>query len=175
MRVKVNATDPQSFRTVMGRFATGVTIVTYLCDGQPSGLTANGFLSVSLRPPLVLVCVRRESRFTAHVRMGSSYGVNLLAEHQQDLSAHFGGRPDQLLQPRYRKHDSTPLIEDCLGYIVATVTDIHPAGDHVLYIAEIAALELGADEAPLIFFGGRYKRLLAHAPAYNLFGEPDWL
>jgi flavin reductase (DIM6/NTAB) family NADH-FMN oxidoreductase RutF len=67
------------------------------------------------------------------------------------------------------------MIEDCLGYVVAQVVDIHPAGDHLLYIAEIKHLALGADAAPLIFFGGRYKRLQAHTPALHVFdGSIGW-
>jgi flavin reductase (DIM6/NTAB) family NADH-FMN oxidoreductase RutF len=147
-RQPMDPTDSRSFRSLMGRFATGVTVVTYECDGQPAGMTANGFLSVSMKPPLVLVSVRCESRFTKHVQVGSRYGVNLLAERQQYLSGHFAGRPDEAVQPAFWQHDSLPLLEDCLGYIVATVVDAHPAGDHILYIGEINHLALGADAAP---------------------------
>ena len=94
-RVPLDPDDAKSFRVLMGRFATGVTVVTYDCDGQPGGLTVNGFLSVSMRPPLVLVSVRSQSRFSGHMHIGSRYGVNLLAEKQQYLSAHFAGRPDE--------------------------------------------------------------------------------
>ena len=167
-------TDPRSFRTIMGRFATGVTVVTYSCAGQPAGMTANGFLSVSMKPPLVLISVRRDSRFTQHVNIGSRYGVNLLAERQQYLSGHFGGRPDEAVQPQYWHHESLPMLDDCLGYIVATVVDIHPAGDHSLYIAEVAHMALGTDAAPLIFYGGRYKRMQAHTPTFSVFDGSDW-
>jgi flavin reductase (DIM6/NTAB) family NADH-FMN oxidoreductase RutF len=170
----MNPADSKSFRSIMGRFATGVTVITYTCDGQPAGMTANGFLSVSMKPPLVLVSVRCESRFTKHVQIGSCYGVNLLAERQQYLSGHFAGRPDEAVQPAFWQHESLPLLEDCLGYIVATVVDAHPAGDHILYIGEINHLALGADAAPLIYFGGRYKRLQAHTPIISAFGGSDW-
>lgn len=173
-RQPMDANDPRSFRTIMGRFATGVTVVTYQCDGQPAGLTANGFMSVSMKPPLVLVSIRRESRFTQHVKPGSLYGVNLLAERQQYLSGHFGGRPDETVQPHYWHYESLPLLEGCLGYVVARVVDAHPAGDHILFIGEICHLALGTDAAPLIFFGGRYKRLQAHTPVINVAGGADW-
>jgi flavin reductase (DIM6/NTAB) family NADH-FMN oxidoreductase RutF len=172
--VPMDPTDAKSFRTIMGRFATGVTVVTYTCDEAPAGLTANGFLSVSMKPPLVLVSVRRESRFTQQVNLGSRYGVNLLAERQQYLSGHFGGRPDESVTPGYWQYDSLPMLEDCLGYIGTTVVDIHAAGDHLLYIGEINYLAVGADAAPLIFFGGRYKRLQAHMPAFSVTAGSDW-
>ena len=157
----------------MGRFATGVTVVTYNCDGTPAGLTANGFMSVSMDPPLVVISIRKESRFAQHVSVGSSYGVNLLAERQQHLSVHFGGRADPDLQPDFWRHDDLMMLADCLGYVVASVVEIVPAGDHLLYLGAIKHLELGSDAAPLLFFGGRYKRLQAHMPAnylYDSFG-----
>lgn len=157
----------------MGRFATGVTVITYDRAGEPSGLTANGFLSVSLNPPLVLVSVRRESRFSQHVRIGTRYGVNLLTERQQDLSMHFGGRQDPNTQPAFWRHDGLPLLEDCLGYVVAEVVDVYPGGDHLLYLGATRHLELGTDAAPLLFFGGRYKRLQAHTPARYLYEAFD--
>jgi flavin reductase (DIM6/NTAB) family NADH-FMN oxidoreductase RutF len=172
-RRTLDAENGQSYRTLMGRFATGVTVVTYDCDGSPAGLTANGFLSVSMKPPLVLVSVRRESRFAQRVVIGRKYGVNLLAERQQDLSMHFGGRPDASLQPQFWYHDGLPLLEHCLGHVVAEVVNVHDAGDHQLFIGAIKRLELGADAAPLLFFGGRYKRLQAHTPASYLFESFD--
>lgn len=173
-RQAMDANDARSFRTLMGRFATGVTVVTYDCDGLPAGLTANGFLSVSMKPPLVLVSVRSGSRFTRHVKAGSLYGVNLLAERQQYLSGHFGGRPDETAHPQFWQHQSLPLLEGCLGYIVARVVDVHVAGDHELFIGEITHLALGSDAAPLIFFAGRYKRLQAHMPATSISDGSDW-
>lgn len=173
-RVPMDPADAKSFRALMGRFATGVTVVTYACDGQPAGMTVNGFLSVSMRPPLVLVSVRSQSRFTGHMGIGSRYGVNLLAERQQYLSAHFAGRPDESVHPAFWNQPTLPMLEGCLGYVMATVTDIHPAGDHLLYVGAVDQLVLGSDAAPLIFYGGRYKRLHAHTPAMSVFDGSDW-
>lgn len=164
MQATTNAIDPATFRAVMRRFATGVTVVTHLRDGQPAGMTANAFLSVSMEPPLVLVSVRRQSLFTSHIGLGERYGVNFLAEHQQDLSAHFGGRRDERLAPRFADVLGVPLLEGSLAHIVARVVDIHPAGDHLLYIAEIEHLRCGSEAPPLIFYTGSYKQLHAHEP-----------
>ncbi len=155
--------EPSLFRSVMGRFATGVTVVSYHREGLPAGMTANAFLSVSLEPPLVLVSVRRNSQFTAHVRHGSRYGVNLLAESQQDLSSHFGGRPVEGMPIPFVHSTGTPLIDGSLAHNVARVVDIHAAGDHLLYIGEIEHLSHGTDASPLIFYGGNYRQV--HTPA----------
>jgi flavin reductase (DIM6/NTAB) family NADH-FMN oxidoreductase RutF len=127
-------------------------------------MTANAFLSVSMTPPLILVSIRRESVFAREVKEGDRYGVNFLAEHQQNLSAHFGGRRDEQLAPRFFDWRGVPLLEGSLACIVARVSDIHPAGDHLLYIAHIEHLRRGGEAPPLVFYGGAYRQLQAHQP-----------
>lgn len=148
--------DADLFRRVMGRFATGVAVVSYLRDGEPAGMTVNTFLSVSLEPPLVLVSVRRTSGFTRYVVAGSRFGINVLAERQACLAPHFASRPEQEVRVRFGDHAGVPLLEESLAHIVARVVDIHPAGDHLLYIAAVEHLVQGAEATPLIFFRGRY-------------------
>jgi flavin reductase (DIM6/NTAB) family NADH-FMN oxidoreductase RutF len=109
-----------------------------------------------------------------HVKRGLCYGVNLLAERQQYLSGHFGGRPDETVTPGYWLQNSLPMLEDCLGYIATTVMDVHPAGDHLLFVGKINYMALGSDAAPLIFYGGRYKRLQAHLPTFSTITGSDW-
>lgn len=156
--------DPVLFRRVMGRFATGVTVVSFLGDGRPAGMTVNAFVSVSLEPPLVLVSVRKTSRFVRHVPVGERFGINILSEQQRHLGPHFANRPEQEVHARFTEHAGIPLLEGSLAQIVARVVDIHPAGDHLLFIARIEHLAHGADARPLIFFSGRYKQIHAHAP-----------
>lgn len=156
--------DTATFRAVMRRFATGVTVVSHRHEGEPTGMTANAFLSVSMTPPLVLVSVRRQSQFIHQVAVGDRYGVNFLAEHQEHLSAHFGGRRDEALTPRFFDWQDVPLLDGSLAHIAARVVDIHPAGDHLLYIAEIEHLRCSGEAPPLIFYGGDYKQLHAHEP-----------
>jgi flavin reductase (DIM6/NTAB) family NADH-FMN oxidoreductase RutF len=167
--------DPTTYRAVMRRFATGVTVVSHLRDGVAAGMTANAFLSVSMTPALVLVSVRRHSAFNAQVQLGDRYGVNFLAEHQQELSAHFGGQRQEQLVPQFFDSDGVPLLEGSLAHIVARVVDIHPAGDHLLFISEIESLRCGIDAAPLIFYSGAYKQLRAHeAPVHWHGGTGGW-
>jgi flavin reductase (DIM6/NTAB) family NADH-FMN oxidoreductase RutF len=168
------AFDSRLFRDVMGRFATGVTVVSFLRDGAPAGMTVNAFMSVSLAPPLVLVSVRRESSFNDHVRVGSRYGVNILAEDQQGSCNEFAAPspPDRPIE--FSMHEGTPLLGNSLAHVVARVVDIHPAGDHLLYLAEVESLVLGEEAKPLIFFTGRYKQIDAHEPGMQWSAQDGW-
>ncbi|SEB05429.1 flavin reductase family protein [Variovorax sp. YR216] len=150
---------PAALRATMRRLASGVTVVTFRCGGEAAGMTANSFLSVSLDPALVLVSVRKGSRFAGHVNVGHRYGVSILGDAQQALSAHFGGRRDDTLDVEFDHVDDIPLIADSLAQLTARVTDVHPAGDHLLYIAEVEHLRCGCDAPPLLFQGGAYRRM----------------
>lgn len=156
--------DPTTFRRVMGRFATGVTVVSFLRDGQATGMTVNAFMSVSLDPPLVLISVRRASVFVRHMRVGGRCGINILSEQQRKLGPYFANRPEKDVKARFEDHEGTPLLADSLAQMVARVVDIHPVGDHLLFIAEIEHLAHGPETQPLIFFSGRYKQIHAHDP-----------
>ena len=162
------APDKRSFRNVMGRFPTGVAVVTFSRDGEPAGITVNSFLPVSLNPPLVLVSLRRESSVVHHLTIGDRYGVNFLSEAQQDLAAHFSGKPIVELYPGFHHEQDIPLIVNSLAHIVARVVDVHAAGDHYLYIAAVEYLWQGTEAQPLSFYSGRYKQLHAHDPSAHL-------
>lgn len=157
--------DSQIFRKVMGRFPTGVAVVTFVRDGEPAGITVNSFLPVSMNPPLVLVSLRRESSVVHHLDVGDRYGVNVLSEAQQPLGAHFAGTPLPGLPIEFTHHHDVPLIPGSLAHIVTRVVDVHAAGDHFLYIAAVEYLWQGTEAQPLIFYSGRYKQLHAHEPS----------
>jgi flavin reductase (DIM6/NTAB) family NADH-FMN oxidoreductase RutF len=168
------AIDPQLFRRVMGRFATGVTVVTFTRGGEPAGMTVNSFLSVSMDPPLILISVRKESSFVDDVRVGSRCGINILSEQQRKLGPHFANQPGPNADARFHDHAGTPLLDGSLAHIVARVVDIHPAGDHLLFIAEIEYLAHGPEAQPLIFFSGRYKQIHAHEPMTQWNAVDGW-
>ncbi|HEX7325316.1 MAG TPA: flavin reductase family protein [Rhodanobacteraceae bacterium] len=165
------AIDPELFRRVLGRFATGVTVVSFMRAGKPAGMTVNAFLSVSLDPPLVLVSVRKGSRFVRHVHPGDRCGISILAEQQRALGPHFANHTAQTSGVLFADFAGTPVLDGSLAQIVARVVEIHPAGDHLLFIAAIEHLRHGPEAQPLIFFSGRYKEVHAHAPATRD-GEP---
>jgi flavin reductase (DIM6/NTAB) family NADH-FMN oxidoreductase RutF len=166
--------DPRLFRDVMGRFATGVTVVSFMRDGAPAGMTVNAFMSVSLAPPLVLVSVRSESTFNDHVRVGSRYGVNILTEDQQHLGGQFAGQGAGGHKVEFSMLDGTPLLENSLAHVVARVVSIHAAGDHFLHLAEVEKLVRGDEAKPLIFFTGRYKQIDAHEPNMQWSALDGW-
>jgi flavin reductase (DIM6/NTAB) family NADH-FMN oxidoreductase RutF len=150
--------DPREFRQCMGRFATGVTIVTSEKDDEVRGMTANAFLSVSLDPPLILVSVAHKATMYEFLQQSKHYGVSILGEHQKDLSNHFAGRHDPDLKVPFVRHKNMPLIEGAVGHIVTKVVDMHEVGDHTLFIGEVIYLK-SRDMRPLMFYGGNYSEL----------------
>jgi flavin reductase (DIM6/NTAB) family NADH-FMN oxidoreductase RutF len=150
--------NPLDFRNTMGRFATGVTIITTEVEAQVHGMTANAFMSVSLDPPLVLVSVGNRANLNTMLPHSGRYGVSFLSESQQPLSQHFAGRPIEGLEiPFIRKHDMS-LIAGALGHIVTQIVESYKAGDHTLYLGQVEYLAW-QDERPLLFYGGRYRVL----------------
>ncbi|MGO9907430.1 MAG: flavin reductase family protein [Solirubrobacteraceae bacterium] len=142
------------FRQVMGRFATGVTVVTTVERGAAHGMTANGFLSVSLRPPLVLVSLGRCKMNELLPRSGR-YGVSVLSHDQHHFAAHFAAQKAAPVEPTFSWQDGVPLLEDALAHLVCRVVDVHRAGDHVLWIGEVEYLA-HRDAEPLLFYTGRF-------------------
>ena len=152
--------DPIHFRNALGRFASGVTVVTTSCDGQTHGMTANAFVSVSLEPPLVLVSLDNRSYMHRILPSVGRYGVSVLAENQERLSNHFAGRTVEGLRIPFTTRNGIPLLEGAVAYFVMRVIDVHPAGDHTLYVGEVEHFE-GRDDKPLLFYAGRYQQLSA--------------
>ncbi len=156
--------DPLVFRTVAGRFATGVTVVTTIADEGHYAMTANSFTSVSLDPVLALVSVDRASRFHDVVVHAQVFGVSVLAADQEDAARWFAsrGRPQdvtQFAEHPYRLGERTGviLLDRALATFECTTYAVHDAGDHSLVIGEVVGLTmLRPDDAPLIFFSGSF-------------------
>jgi flavin reductase (DIM6/NTAB) family NADH-FMN oxidoreductase RutF len=163
--------DPREFRNCLGRFATGVTVITTEVDGQVHGMTANGFMSVSLEPPLVLISVGNKARLNSLLPQSRSYGVSILSETHENFSRHFAGRPVDGLAIPFVKKRGTPVLEGAAACLVARVVDIHPAGDHTLYIGQVEYLEMN-ETRPLLFFAGKYRALDAE-PKHPMEGWID--
>jgi flavin reductase (DIM6/NTAB) family NADH-FMN oxidoreductase RutF len=152
----------------MGRFASGVTIVTSTGDGDVRGMTANGFVSVSVDPPLVLVSLARNRAMHDLVRDSGRYAVNVLGAEQEALSWHFAGQPIQRVSPEFVWRDGLPLIDGALAHVSCRVRDTHPAGDHTLYVGEVTGLDY-RDGRPLVFYTGSYGSLEARVVDDSLF------
>ena len=153
---------PDEFRAALGRFVTGVTVITVeTAEGGVHGMTANAFCSVSLRPPLVLVCVDHLAETYLHLRERGQFGVSVLKADHDALSEFFADperNPDAAyrLGIRYRKMKSgRPVLEDALANLDCRVLEAHPAGDHTIFVAEVREVLLGRG-VPLLYFRGRY-------------------
>ncbi|MGH3261356.1 MAG: flavin reductase family protein [Trebonia sp.] len=144
-------------REVMGRFATGVTVVTTTHRSTIHGMTANAFLSVSLRPPLVLVSLGR-CRMSEMLPRTRRYGISVLACDQEHLAAHFAGQAPSPVEPTFVWENDLPLLDGALAHVGCRVVDFHRAGDHVLWIGEVEHLS-HRDGEPLLFYTGRFGTL----------------
>jgi flavin reductase (DIM6/NTAB) family NADH-FMN oxidoreductase RutF len=151
-------------RTVMGHFATGVCVIsTRRGDGSPVGTTVNAVTSVSLEPPLLLVCLAHDSETLAAVRECSRFAVNVLAENQREHSTRFATKGEQS-RPREidfnEQHPGLPCLSDALATVACHVSAMHRAGDHMIVIGEAFSMSSApSDIAPLLFFRGSYSRL----------------
>ncbi len=152
--------DPAiAFRRTLGMFATGVTVLTTRVADQVHGMTANAFMSVSLRPPLVLVSIDRRARLCGLLHEGTRYGVSVLEAAQAGLSDRFAGRPgENQPEPAFTVVHDTPLVEGALAHLVARVVRSYWGGDHSLFLGQVEYAYHG-EGRPLLFHGGRYERL----------------
>lgn len=152
--------DPAiAFRRTMGMFATGVTVLTTIRDGQVHGMTANAFMSVSLNPPLVLVSIDRRAKMLSMLHEGSPLGVSVLAERQSMESNFFAGRPVEAYEPSFELIRDIPLVGGALAQVAGRVVRSYWGGDHSLFLVRVEAARYGEGK-PLLFHGGRYERIL---------------
>lgn len=165
--------DPIPFRSALGRFASGVTVVTTQYENQTHGMTANAFVSVSLDPPLVLVSLDNRSFMHRILPSTGRYGVSVLAENQEKLSNHFAGRTVEELRVQFVTRNGMPLLEGAVAYFVMRIIDVHPAGDHTLYVGEVEHFE-ACDDKPLLFFAGRYQQLRAEKIVPTLWPQDEF-
>ncbi|KIX84726.1 flavin reductase family protein [Thermus filiformis] len=150
--------DPVHFRRTLGRFATGVTVVTVRTGEEVHGMTANAFLSVSLEPPLVLVSVDRKARTHGRLLEAGRYGVSVLSEEQREVSERFAGRGGEGAEVAFVERAGVPLLAGALAHVVARVVEAHPAGDHTLFLGEVEHLDY-REGRPLLYYAGRYHRI----------------
>ena len=149
------------FRKVLGHFATGVTVVTMRHpSGGPWGFTVNAFTSVSLDPPLVLVCVDHGTESFRAMTGAEYFAVNFLSEQQEAISCVFASRgADRFSGVEYRESPhGSPLLDGCVGFIECKVTGSHVAGDHTIIIGEVLEAQASGG-APLLFYAGAYGRM----------------
>jgi flavin reductase len=152
------AFDERCFRRALGRFATGVVVISAGSGERLHAMTANAFMSGSLEPPLIVVSVGRRARMHQRLMDTSLFGVSVLSHEQELHSRHFAGELQDSLAPRFAGVDGLPgvvLLEHAVARFAARIVDRHPCGDHTLFIGKVLVFSLD-EQAPLVFFGGRY-------------------
>jgi flavin reductase (DIM6/NTAB) family NADH-FMN oxidoreductase RutF len=150
----------RELRDVFGTFATGVTVVTAVRpDGEPVGVTANSFTSVSLDPPLILWCLSLKSTSISAFSPHAPFAVHVLANDQRDLALHFArtGRERFDIDPYWRTNPHPPRIAGVLSRMECRVHGVFPGGDHWIIVGEVFAMESESGD-PLAFHAGRFGR-----------------
>lgn len=153
--------DAATFRSALSRFASGVTVLTtHTDDDRDLGMTATAFSSVSIDPPLVLVCVDHDASMASPLKHATHVGVHVLRAGQEELSRRFAGTESDrfagLAVTRGAGH--VPLLEGALARLQCRIVERHPGGDHVIVVAEVLEAEV-SDGEPLLYFRGRYGEL----------------
>lgn len=155
--------DAAHYRKVLGHFATGVTVITATDGGEPVGMAANSFTSVSLAPPLVLFCAAHSSTTWPRIRAAGSFCVNVLAEDQEELCRLFATKgADRFNGVGWHPGPSgSPIIADVLAWIDCRIEATYEAGDHVIVVGRALAMDAALHGKPLVFYRGGYGRFEA--------------
>jgi 3-hydroxy-9,10-secoandrosta-1,3,5(10)-triene-9,17-dione monooxygenase reductase component len=150
--------DTELFREVFGRFATGVAVITSAGANGPGGMTANAVCSLSLKPPLALVCFENTARTLPIVRESERFAINVLSAGQQELAGLFASKlpeAEKLEGVAHRIEHGLPLIEGTLAWAACELRELIAGGDHTVGIGEVIGMGLGSGE-PLLWFEGSY-------------------
>lgn len=151
----------EEFRGALGRFASSVSVVTSKCrDGELRAITVSAFSSLSLNPPLILICIDNRSSLIEHLTEGCSFAVNILGEDQEMLSRRFASKePDRFAGIGYREGMSgSPLLDNALATLECKVVHNYAGGDHTIVVGEVEATNV-TDSKPLLYFRGGYAKL----------------
>ncbi|MFD2924526.1 flavin reductase family protein [Halobacillus naozhouensis] len=150
--------DDRMFRAAMGKFATGVTVITSELDGDVHGMTANAFMSVSLDPKLILISVDEKARMKEVINQSGKFTVNILSGEQKEMSMIFAGQIKEDRDVEFETFEGLPVIENSLVSLACDVYQTQDAGDHTLFIGEVLNLNV-QDGEPLAFYEGKYKQM----------------
>ncbi|MBA3404823.1 MAG: flavin reductase family protein [Gemmatimonadaceae bacterium] len=153
--------DHDAFRAVLGRFTTGVTVVTAIGpDGQDQGMTVSAFCSLSLTPPLVLICIDHTASMYGSLKLASHFVVNILCEDQEALARRFSGTdPNRFDGVGYtRGQTGLAVLDDVLGFVECRVTATQEGGDHDVFFGEVEFAG-ASDGKPLLYYRGGYAQL----------------
>ena len=150
--------DPPLFRRVMGRFASGVAVITAESGGQVRGMTASALMSGSLEPPLIIVSVAKSALMHAHLVAAGRFAVNILCVGQEEVAAHFAGRAPAAYAPEFVYIRAVPALRGVATIVTADTAAAYECGDHTIFVGRI--LTMTADDSPpLLYHAGRFGAL----------------
>lgn len=150
---------PRDFRNAMGKFATGVVVISSFQDGQPHAMTANAFMSGSLDPAMVLVSVDNKASSHQKITQSESFGISILGEEQVQVSNHFAGRHNEDFSPEFEYLNGFPVIKGATVQVVTKLQFVYPCGDHTLFVGLVTNLTQKEAEKPLLFHCGQYSQI----------------
>lgn len=157
--------ESSRLRAMMGRFATGVTVVAARHGPLLAGMTANGIASISIDPPLMMASIGERSETHRAIVGSHAFAVSVLADDQQPLAECFAQPTTAAKLTRFcdaewhEAETGSPILEGAIAYFDCRLTERHPGGDHTIFVGEIVAAGYREDAAPLLWFGSRYRRL----------------
>jgi flavin reductase (DIM6/NTAB) family NADH-FMN oxidoreductase RutF len=154
--------DPERYRQTVGRFATGVAVVTCQSPSGPAGLTTNALTSLSLDPLLLLVCFDNASRTLPVLRESGRFAVNILRAGDEDLAQLFAGKaphPDKFAAVTHSADHGVPVLDTALAWLVCDLQAMHRGGDHDIGVGAVTAIGHDPAGEPLVFYGGAYRGL----------------
>ena len=162
------AIGPRQLRRTLGQFATGVTVVTAQLGEQRVAMTANAVSSVSLDPPLVLVCPDNRTRTLALIKEAGAFAINILSEEQEWIGRHCAAREtaatDRLaIVPHRIGRSGAPILDGCLAYLDCRLWADYPGGDHTIVVGEVVDHKAASGGRPVLFYGGRFTSLVEAA------------
>ena len=151
-----------TYRDTIGRFATGVAVVTATGPEGPAGMTTNAVASLSLDPVLLLVCFDLQSRTLDIVQQSRAFAVNILGAGDEELAAVFASKRvarEKFDSVTHRETHGVPVLDSALAWIACSLVELRPAGDHMIGIGEVIGMAVQDERSPLVFYRGRYNSI----------------
>lgn len=156
--MEFEAITPDHFKQALGRFPSGVTVITALQEGEVCGMTCSAFLSVSLNPPLVLVSVGNQTRMHGVLKATDRFGVSVLSSGQAHWGNHFAGRPHSE-NPTFRQYADLSWVDGATVQFLLNKYQEVEVGDHTLFIGQITHVRYDHDSKPLVYCAGKYGEI----------------
>lgn len=150
--------DDRLFRDAMGKFATGITVVTVDYENEIMGMTVNAFMSISLDPKLIAISIDESASMYDILQETKKFGVSILTKNQKDLSMIFAKQIEEDREINFLQQDDIPVIEDSFVTLSCHVQDMIKAGDHMIFIAEVSAIVINEGE-PLAYAESKYQSI----------------